>query len=191
MRSAFLIVIFTGSIQLSLTQTNFLLFDVSTKTPVADAFAFIDKTTYSAISQKDGQLTLVAGVHRSEILHVSHLNYQFYSRTLKFLKEGDTIWLKPSNHELEVVNVVGKGKNKRKSWLRRFENDLLGTNKKKYDVSIVNPGDILFREEKGGLKAESSKAIIIRNEHLKYDIRYWLEDYTSHQDGTIQYHDVG
>ena len=169
------------------SQLELQVYDRSNKLPVADAFAFIDRTDINTISNKDGLFTLPRTFSKTASITVSHLNYQIYQRSLQYVKDGDTLWLQPTQHDLSEVEVLAKASNKRKKWLKRFQRDILGVDAKRFDVQIMNPESITFQEERGTLQATASAPLTIENRSLGYSINYWLENYRSQSDGSIHY----
>ena len=168
-------------------QFKLTLADEITKSPVTDALAFIDKTSYSLISRSDGSLLFDQSISKEEVLNISHLNYHFFETPLTAFEDGDTVFLAPVDYQLANVQVVAKSSRKRKRWLREFEDRFLGVNARRYKVSIKNPEVLLFEEDDGELVARANGPITIFNEKLAYETQYWLESYRDKRQGSVSY----
>lgn len=167
-------------------QHSLFVYDIETRQPVIDAFFFIDKTNYGSTSGRDGGITIHAEVQEGLTGHVTHLNYAPYSRLLRDLMRDDTVWLSPTNVDLDEVEVTAKSSNKRKRWIKRFEKDVLGIHQNDYEVSIQNPEVLLFYEAGNSLIAEAREPLEILNGRLGFKMLYWLESFTSKGD-LVQY----
>ena len=167
-----------------------IIADDDTHEPIPGVYVFVPNSSIGTTTDFDGRWQLDMNDHHVEQLIISHLNYKNLELDLDDpLLSSDTIFLVETPSELDNVVLNAKFKSRlRKKRLRRFSNALLGEGKERKKTVIQNPESILFVEEGGELQATATEPIVIRNEHLGYDINFFLEEFRidHNEDGIYQ-----
>ena len=158
------------------------VWDVDTRQPLPGIAVYINGTTYSTQSEKDGSF-LLSDISLTLIeLTFSAINYETQAISIDLTKTTQPlhIHLKKSTAILdEVVVTTVADKNDWSVHGNTFKNDYLGYSAFSKKCAIIHSSDIKFRNIKKNntLRAYSKVPIKILNKALGYELNYWLEDY--------------
>ena len=156
------------------------IIDAETREPIAYANVFISNSSIGCASDKNGYFELrniplgryeiIASILGYEVLKANVGIYNNSRRNFRF---------EMYKHPVEMEEVVVKGKRslKRRSQLKRFHRNLLGTSKNGKKAYIKNEEVIRFKESGDMLIANANEPIEIINNGLGYRIFYVLEDF--------------
>ncbi|MBX2815792.1 MAG: carboxypeptidase-like regulatory domain-containing protein, partial [Saprospiraceae bacterium] len=163
--------------------------DMASRKPVADVFVFVGNSGIGTVTDQDGSFELDIQPYAGLQLFFTHLNYQ----TLGFIHDSDqsvledTIYVQAQAVLLEEAVVAAKSSPAlRKRRLRVFKDALLGEVSPK-QVKLVNPEVLLFKEENGLLSATAREPLQIMNQHLGYQITFFLTDFAAQVGTYIRY----
>ncbi len=149
--------------------------DEATGQPLADALLFIANSERGTYTNTDGRFTLsLEGFSGESEVVVSFVGYA----TQIFQIQGQMpslIELRAMSTQMDDVLIEGQKSNKRNGWIKQFEQALFGS--KKNRMTWYNPGSVLFWEEDDTLVARSTDLLILQNQYLGYDIRFFLEKF--------------
>lgn len=156
--------------------------DMESQVPLVGITVFINSTTMSTQTDKDGNFVLNNISFPIFELTFSAVNYEIKMITIDIKKEIKpiNIALKKSTETLdEVVVTTRANKNDWSIHGSTFKKDFLGYSSFAKKCEILNYNDIKFRSIKNRnlLKAYSKIPITIQNKALGYELHYWLEDY--------------
>ena len=155
------------------------ILDKSDNTKINFASIYINGTSVGTNSDQNGNFKLDITKYGSLPITISALGY--YSVTLAdFSAEKPIeIYLIPKTFELKEVFVVAKSTAKeRKSNLRLFRDQFLGSSYNGRNCVIINEGDLTFGgTSRDTLKVIASKPILIVNNALGYRITYYLDKF--------------
>jgi len=149
------------------------------KTPLAGVNIYFDGTTFSTISDENGNFTLNYDPKTKNILVISFMGYQ-----TEYISDFDSnkelnIYLSLSVKDLKEVVIKRKDIFTRKQKLQLFRQEFLGKTPNGKASIIKNEEDIYFKYDKKNfvLKAFSDKPLIIISPSLGYKINYELENF--------------
>ena len=156
------------------------ILDNSDHTKINFASIYINGTSVGTNSDQNGYFELDITKYGSLPLTISALGY--YSVTLTdFSREKPIeVYLIPKMFELNEVVVAAKSTAKeRKSNLKLFRDQFLGSSYNGQNCVIMNEADITFRNgtSRDTLNAFASKPILIVNNALGYKITYYLDKF--------------
>lgn len=164
------------------------LIDINTKEKISDAFIFISNSSLNTVSDENGQFMLDRSSLPSSDIVITHISYETkYLSLAEINKPLDTIFLSPTQFELEEVVLQSKSSKKRKKWLRRFTNSLIGSSEHASKSKLLNPEVVLFQEKDGVLHTQTSDHLIFENEVLGYKIWFFLDNYSLEKDDDVMY----
>jgi len=166
-----------------------VLFDSLNSRPVADAYIFINQSSIGTVSDKNGNFTLDIGAFENIDLIVSHIAYENLVVPINTKSiQKDTLYLTPNAVLLNEIKLVSKNKRGlRKRRLKKFEDAFLGEKNERNGVYISNPEVLLFFEEEGKLMATSKEPLLIDNDHLGYNLRFFLSEFELMQNLDVFY----
>ncbi|WP_281322133.1 carboxypeptidase-like regulatory domain-containing protein [Flavobacterium aestivum] len=146
------------------------------KIPLSDADVYLDGTTISATSDKEGHFSLDYNYEANNVLVISCPGYQTIFLSSFDSKKELNILMKPLLNKLNEVVITRNDKFTRKEKLQLFRRFFLGETINALNTFIQNEDDIYFKYDKENyiLKAFSDKPLIILNTSLGYKINYEL-----------------
>ncbi len=149
------------------------------KVPLAGATVYLDGTTFSDISDENGNFELPYDPKSNNILVISFIGYDNEYITGFDSTKHLNIYMKVSNNELKEVIVNRKDVFFREQKLRIFREFFIGKTLNSEKVIIQNEDDIYFKYDKQNfvLKAFSDKPLVIINPLLGYKIEYILRTF--------------
>lgn len=154
--------------------------DATTKSAIGFASVYFNATFAGTTSDKDGNFELDISKNASMPLTVSAVGY--YSVTLAHFQTARqlVVRLTPKVYELNEASVKAKSlKGKRKSNMRLFRAEFLGTGANADNCKILNENDISFNyySDTDTLKAFALKPLVIDNRALGYKLTYYLDKF--------------
>jgi hypothetical protein len=152
------------------------ILDKSDNKKIDFASVYINGSSTGTHSDQNGYFELDITKNGSLPLTISALGY--YTVTLTdFLSEKlIEVYLIPKTFELEEVVVSARSTAKaRKTNMKNFKDQFLGSGYNGQNCVITNEGDISFKNSGDTLKAYASKPILIVNNALGYKIIYYLD----------------
>ncbi|MEN0003068.1 MAG: carboxypeptidase-like regulatory domain-containing protein [Bacteroidota bacterium] len=164
------------------------ILDAQTNAPIFNAFIFIDNSSIGTTTDLEGYFQLDLKEVPTTELVVSHINYERITLTLdRTWQNGQAIYLESSAMEIGEVMVASKKSKKRDRWIKSFEDAFLGTSDNREEVSILNPEVLLFQEDTLGLHAMATDQILIQNDALGYQLRFYLDSFIQQKDNLVLY----
>lgn len=154
------------------------IFDKKTRMPVQSATVYLDGTTISTITDENGYFKLNSKGNTNPDLVISFIGYitsrinnPFQYQKIKTYIEEDAIAID------EVF--IGKGPFTRKSMMKVFREQFLGTSKAAKSCKILNEDDInVYYDTKTNiLSATSRTPLKIINSYLGYEVNFDLVDF--------------
>lgn len=154
--------------------------DKKTGEPVSFAAIYFNGTFVGTTSDIDGFFELDVTENASMPLSVSCMGY--YSHTLSDYSSGKpiTIHLEPKEFQLDEITITARSQSrKRKSALRVFKREFLGSSVNAGSCEILNPDALLFDYGTSGdtITAYAEEPLEILNEALGYRISYYLDKF--------------
>src|SRR5690606_24967238 len=159
--------------------------------PVAGASVYINNSTVSSSSDKDGRFRLVTNLQGNIELVISSIGFQ--TQTVNLVLPTDQslqIVLQPKSIEIEEVVVQAYDKDGWQQWGRYFTETFIGLGENAEKTKILNPDVLRFRYNKAAkkLRVWAVETLQIENKALGYHIKYDLGHYESDfAERTIQY----
>ena len=155
--------------------------DITSGQPLNGISVYINNTTYSTQTEKDGTFSLSNIPLQTFELTFSAINYETLVMSLDThtaIKPLD-IHLKQNAVILNEVIVSGISANRWPQYGATFTRDFFSYSKFSKNCEIVNPQVIRFRNNKKDniLKAYATEPLKIKNKALGYELTYWLEEY--------------
>ena len=161
------------------------IIDAETREPIANANIFISNSSIGTASDKTGyfemrnlpygRYEIIASVIGYEVLNAKIGIYNNSRRNLRFEMYKQPI-------QFPEVIVSAKGSWKRKSQLKQFRRNLLGTSQNGKKSYIKNEEVIHFKGRDGMLIAYVDEPLEIVNNSLGYNITYVLQDFELTED---------
>ena len=141
---------------------------------------YYNQTLVGTTANKDGVFTIQK--FKNEPMPLVFSAVGFYSTVLTNYLEKDFIQvsLKPKVLAIEEVTIHSKSlERSRRSYLKIFKREFIGTTSNAKHCKIVNENDITFNYQPNSdtLIAYALKPIIIENEALGYTITYYLNNF--------------
>lgn len=169
---------------------QFHLIDKASKQVVTDAHVFVSDSSLGTISNNEGYCELNVSIQETQGLIITHLSYE--TRILSPeeylpLINGDTLELQSNGVDFSEITLSAKRGNQWKKRLRLFKKALLGEGKAAASCRILNPEVLRFEEEDGTLWASAIDLLEIENDHLGYDINFWLKELSIEADGSTYF----
>jgi len=151
--------------------------DKTTGQPLESAAVFFDNTTTATITKPDGTFDIKIPLNNKNALIVSVVGYDYFidaNPSAGFLK----IQLMPGDNVLEEL-IIDKNVFTRKQMLQAFRYFFIGNTKNGKRAKILNEDDLVFYyDTKANLfSAYSDKPIVINNENLGYQLKFYLETF--------------
>lgn len=155
------------------------IFDKNSETPLQSATVYLDGTTISTLTDSEGYFKLNSKGNVKSDLVISYIGYKtarlanpFQYKKIKTFLEEDAIGID------EVV--IGKSPFTRKSMMKAFKNQFLGSTKAASSCKILNEDDInlYYDIDTNILSATSRNPIKIKNNYLGYEVNFDLVDFT-------------
>ncbi|MAL17779.1 MAG: hypothetical protein CL670_13675 [Balneola sp.] len=162
------------------SQISGAVFDAETDQPIIGAHVFLNGTTLGTVTGNDGTFKLPdipEGIYQ---LVIRYVGFQEYGQQINTEDSEDnlTIYLREDLYELGEINVISN----RKQWLERletFETKFLGVSKNAEQTEILNPEILQFEfdEKNRILTATAYEPLIIHNNGLGYEIKFYLKEF--------------
>ncbi|MGC4234727.1 MAG: carboxypeptidase-like regulatory domain-containing protein [Niabella sp.] len=155
--------------------------DITSGQPLNGISVYINNTTYSTQTEKDGTFLLGNIPLQTFELTFSAINYETLVMSLdtQTVMKSLDIRLKQNAVTLNEVVVSGISANGWAQYGTTFTRDFLSYSPFSKNCEIVNPHVIRFRNNKKDniLKAYATEPLKIKNKALGYELTYWLEEY--------------
>jgi len=153
-----------------------IVVDYDTKETIPGAFVFLENTSIGNSTDLDGYFKVDVSEAPDLNVLISHIGYDSQKYVQSTLP--DTIFLRPSQFELNSINIVGRNRKfLRNRRLTQFKAAFLGTEIKRNLVDLLNPEVLLFTKENGTLRAYATEPLKVKNQFLGYLITFYLEDF--------------
>ena len=171
-------------------EISFTLVDEVSGEAVRDAHVFLENSTFGAVSDEQGRITLELPSEIREDLYISHLSYE--TKLIKYrvysgMANFQEVALTPLAFEIPELVVVAKRTKKWKKQFAKFEKSFLGDDKIAKKCEIINPEVLRFSEDESGFTATAFDILHIYNPHLGYDIYYLLSSLVIDPNGSVEY----
>jgi len=154
------------------------LLDKSDNQYIIFASIYINGTSVGTYSDQNGYFELDISKFGSLPLTISALGYYTVTLTDFSSEKQIDVYLIPKTFELKEVVVSARSTAKaRKTNLKLFRDQFLGSGYNGQNCVITNEGDITFKNSGDTLKAYASKPILIVNNALGYKITYYLDNF--------------
>ncbi len=165
------------------------VFDAKTNKPIQSVNVSILGTLKGAATDKDGSFIISNVPNSSFRIVVSFVGYKTQKHSIRILK-GSTFkrnyFLEEKIFKLPEVTVDQSNTQWRKN-LKIFKEQFVGILKNSIFTQILNPYIMNFSTtEEGWLSAETEEAIVLRNDILGYEIKYYLDTFL-YQYPTVMY----
>ncbi|WP_298150103.1 carboxypeptidase-like regulatory domain-containing protein [Flavobacterium sp.] len=151
------------------------IYDKETEQPLDGATVYFDGTTALTITNDEGFFTISGNGNSSNDLVISYIGYTTYRISNPFAYSGKAmkIYLYKSETKLDEV-VISRSPFSRKQLLEVFRKQFLGESKAGKSCEILNEDDIdiYYDVSNNTLNASSDNALRIRNNFLKYEVRF-------------------
>lgn len=164
---------------------DFVLIDQVSGEQVVDAHVFCVNSTHGAYSDSEGRVRLTMPKDFSGDVIISHIGYEIKSVLAEEL--SDSVYLRPSRLELGEVTVRAAKKKIRKRDLKRFRRYFLGDDRTAKKCQILNPEVLDFEKDGRGMVVTADRPLLIRNDHLGYELTYYLTRFELAKDGSSSY----
>lgn len=156
------------------------LLDKLNNEKVPFAAIYFSGTFVGTTSDIEGNFSLDVSNNKGMPLSVSCMGY--HSLTIDDFLDSEPliIYLEPKDFKVDEVTVTAKSLvRKRKSDLRIFKKEFLGSSVNATSCEILNEEDIYFNYESDSdtLKAFATKPLQIKNQALGYNITYFLDQF--------------
>jgi len=154
------------------------ILDKSDNRKIDFASVYINGTSTGTHSDQNGYFELGITKNVSLPLTISALGYYTVTLTDFSSEKKIEVLLIPKTFELEEVVVSARATAKaRKTNMKNFKDQFLGSGYNGQNCVITNDGDITFKNSGDTLKAYASKPILIVNNALGYKITYYLDKF--------------
>jgi hypothetical protein len=162
--------------QLTNIKVKGVVLDSITREPVPFANAFFANTTIGTTTNDKGEFSLNYPKAISAELVFSQLSFDLKKLWIdaKYKDSLLIILMHPKATNIKEVNIIGKKNPSRQYYLRIFNQYFLG-DAGKLNCVLENPGVLEFRKEGSRIYASASTPLIIRNTHLGYYLKYYLD----------------
>ncbi|AWA28663.1 hypothetical protein HYN48_00390 [Flavobacterium magnum] len=170
-----------------------MIADKETEQPLAGATIYFDGTTTATVADEQGNFGISVGAGESDLV-ISFVGYATYRlrKPLDYAGKFMKIYLEKTQTALEEV-VVSRGPFSRSQLLDVFRRQFLGTSQAGKSCKILNEDDIdvSYDLETNTLKASAANTLRIRNDYLKYEIRFDLIEFSlSYTETSISDHAI-
>lgn len=154
------------------------VYEAITNEPLQAATVYLDGTTISATTNQEGYFKINGNGNSQATLVISYVGYKtirlnnpFQNKKIKVLMDVDAI-------SMEEV-VLSKSPFTRKSMMKAFKQQFLGTTEAGLSCKIENEDEInlYYDIDTNTLSATSQKPIKIKNSYLGYEIFFELMDF--------------
>lgn len=155
------------------------IFDKLSEKPIESATVYLDGTTISTITDKDGYFKINASGNNQSTLVVSFVGYVSLKIENPFQYKKIKSYLEEDSITMDEV-FIGKSIFTRKSMLKVFREQFLGKSKAGLSCKIENEDDIdlFFDEQTNTLSASSRVPLRVKNSYLGYEVFFDLVDFT-------------
>ncbi len=189
MRLTHFLFFFLFSVALSGQQVSLslILLDANSHEPIEDAHLFVVNSTYGAYSDTKGQVSLSFPALVDYELLVTHIGYEPQYLESGMIADSDTLWLIPSDLALEEVVLNAKRGRQWKKRLKQLKSAFLGMGAPASHCRILNEEQLWFEEVEGNLIARSREPLQVQNDHLGYDLIFYLDKLVIDPDGAVIY----
>ncbi len=184
--------LFFNLIQISTAQSlKGKIIDRETELPLALATIYFDGTTINTISDENGDFTISGSAAGNNDLVISFVGYTTYrlSKPSDYSGKVMKIYLDKNQTRLEEV-VIRKGPFTRKQLLEVFRRQFLGQSEAGQSCKILNEDDIdiSYDVSTNTLQASAGNTLKIKNEYLKYEVRFDLVGFELNYSATTLSH---
>jgi hypothetical protein len=179
MKRIFLLILLFFLFQNGYTQVvRGTVIDKSDNKKIDFASVYINGTSTGTHTDQNGYFELDITKNGSLPLTISALGYYTVTLTDFSSEKQIEVYLIPKTFELEEVVVSARATSKaRKTNMKNFKDQFLGSGYNGQNCVITNEGDITFKNSGDTLKAYASKPIMIVNNALGYKITYYLDKF--------------
>ena len=156
------------------------MLDKKTKSAIPFAAVYFNGTFDGTTTNQNGKFELDITKNASRPLTISAIGYYSFTLTDFSTDEPVIICLTPKAYKLkEVVIVAESHARERKTNLKLFKKEFLGTTANVRNCRIMNENDITFNYgfDNDTLKAFALKPIHVNNNALGYKITYYLDEF--------------
>ncbi|SEH61209.1 CarboxypepD_reg-like domain-containing protein [Paenimyroides aquimaris] len=177
MKFSYLLLICLCGIYATAQNIQGIVTDKTTGKPLESAAVFFDNTTTATVTKPDGTFDIKIPLNNKNALIVSVVGYDYFidaNPSAGFLK----IQLMPEDNVLEEL-IIDKNVFTRKQMLQAFRYFFIGNTKNGKRAKILNEDDLVFYYDTktNQFSAYSDKPIVINNENLGYQLKFYLETF--------------
>jgi hypothetical protein len=154
------------------------IYDKKTEAPLPAATVYLDGTTISTLTNEKGYFKLNSNGNTKTDLVISYVGYVTSRVSNPFQYINIKTFLEEDAIAIDEV-VIGRGPFTRKSMMKAFKEQFLGSSKAAASCKILNEDDInLFYDiDTNILSATSRNPLKIKNKYLAYEINFDLADF--------------
>lgn len=155
------------------------VYDKKTNMPLQAATVYLDGTTISGATDENGYFKINGNGNTQSTLVLSYMGYLTLRIDNPFQYKNIKIFMEEDSFSLDEV-FIGKSMFSRKSMLKAFRENFLGTSQAGLSCKIQNEDDInlFFDEETNTLSATSRVPLKIKNNYMGYEVFFELVDFS-------------
>ncbi|MEO1628888.1 MAG: DUF3179 domain-containing (seleno)protein, partial [Bacteroidota bacterium] len=167
--------------------------DWNSKEPVDAAHIFLENTTFSTLTDEQGQYRFDKLPEGTYKLVVSHISYRAVSKVVRVSSattsaSDGNFKLFPSTVDLSTIQVSAKRSRKRNRYLKDFTQAILGQTANASKCKFLNPDKVLLEKSSSGeLTAQAAELLQFENKATGYLIHFLLEDFSLDKGGQLSY----
>lgn len=164
------------------------VFNAETKEAIVDANVYIANSSLGSSTDKYGRYKIIGVEKGSYQLVVSSVGYKKIVRKILINSARDyryTFNLEPKIYELPTVIINEEEKQLWQERLETFIKQFIGQSSNAEKCILKNPFVLEFEEENNALVAKASQPLIIINNALGYEIKYFLDYFMYHPPNTL------
>jgi hypothetical protein len=156
------------------------VFEAKTKKPLEAVNIFIVNSTIGTATDQAGIFRLSKLPPGTFVMVVSHIGYKIKKYSIRVtanLSDSISVFLEESPIQMPEIVVTAKELKKRKKYIKKFIEVVIGTSENADKCTLVNPEVLDFNSKRGVLKATAREPIIIENRGLGYRLYYYLSQF--------------
>lgn len=180
MRTSYFLCFFLFSLIANAQSISGKIIDKTTKNPLENAYIFVENSSITSLSQKDGSFFIdLKGLNNNVI--VDYVGYKMYLLTKEELSQKNVvISLEPENEMLDEMVIITSPFT-RKEMMKAFKIYFLGTTENGKSCKINNEEaiNLYFDIQTNSLIAEAKEPLEILNKKLNYTVKFYLQNFTS------------
>ena len=176
------------------TSIEFCVYNEADRSGIFEADVFVGNSTFSTKTGVRGACVLTFPIASFEDIIVYKKGFKpaiLPRKKYNSLQLTDSIFLTPLEKPLRALSKSQKKKTKWNKKYKQFKKGFLGEGKAAAQCKILNPEILRFKQKKEAFEATAHGLLIIRNEHLGYNIHYLLHEFVSRADGSMVYRGSG